>query len=91
MWALCFGSVLLSIIQVAIGDDLFIYPTAPGPSDNFVADLAWSLGSVQNIQWTTTQDSYYIALFQQSINPASGQQLQTIYGMFSRHVCGLLS
>jgi hypothetical protein len=91
MWALGFGSVLLSVIRVAVADDLFIYPTAPGPDNNFVADLAWSLGSVQNIQWTTTKDSYSIALFEQNVNNASAGQIQTIYSMFPPHARGFLS
>lgn len=88
MWCLYVGSfLLLRLTRVAVAQlvtNLFIYPTPPGPSNNFVADEVWPIGSVQNIQWTTNQTVYSIALFHQSIDPASGQQLETIYCMFSR-------
>lgn len=71
---------ILAILGATADDNnLFIFPTAPGPSNNFVANEAWPEGSTQTIQWTTTLDSYYIALFQQSIDPPSGEQLETIY------------
>ena len=82
MWLASLCAIVLSFARVIVGqnsDNLFIVPTAPGPSDSFIADLSWTLGSIQNIQWTTTLDSYEIDLFQQSIDPASGTQLQTIY------------
>lgn len=82
MWFTSLCAIVLSFARVNVGDNsenVFILPTAPGPSNNFVADLSWPLGSTQKIQWSTTLDEYYIALFQQSINPASGNQLQTIY------------
>ena len=75
-------AIVLSFARLNVGDDsdnLFIFPTAPGPNANFVADLSWTLGSTQKIQWTTTLDSYYIALWQQTIDVYSGQQLMTIY------------
>ena len=73
---------MLSFARISVGDsttNLFIFPTAPGPNENYVADLSWTLGSTQKIQWTTTIDSYYIALYQQALGQDSGQQLQTIY------------
>lgn len=82
MWLASLCAIVLSFARVNVGDsseNLFIFPTAPGPSNNFVADLSWTLGSSQKIQWSTSLDTYYIALFQQSIVPASGNQLQTIY------------
>ena len=75
-------AIVLSFARVNVGDisnNLFIFPTAPGPSNNFVADLSWALGSTQKIQWSTSVDSYYIALFQQATNPASGNSVHTIY------------
>ncbi|KAH7062607.1 hypothetical protein B0J12DRAFT_724609 [Macrophomina phaseolina] len=74
---------LLSLVCAAIADDdnLWIYPTEPGPSNNFVANPSFTLGSKQTIEWTTTLDSYYIALFQQQIDPASGIQIETIYSV----------
>lgn len=79
--ALCV--ILIGFARAPAGDDdnLFIFPTAPGPSNNFVANLAFTLGSTQRIQWATTIESYYIALFQQEIDPPSGRQLETIYSM----------
>ena len=77
-------AVVLSFARIAFADDLFIYPTAPGPNNNFVADLLWPVGSTQKIQWSTTISSYYIALFQQHVEASSGQQLQTIYSMGAR-------
>ncbi|KAF6238112.1 hypothetical protein HO173_003746 [Letharia columbiana] len=85
MWLASLCAIVLSFARVNVGDDssnLFILPTAPGPSNNFVANSSWTLGSTQKIQWSTTiNSSYYIALFQQSINPASGLPLQTIYNV----------
>ena len=75
-------AVVLSFARINVGDssdNLFIFPTAPGPNENFVADLSFTLGSTQKIQWTTTLDSYYICLWQQAIGVSSGQQLMTIY------------
>ena len=82
MWVASLCAIVLSLARVNVGDNsdnLFIFPTAPGPNNNFVADLSWTLGSTQDIQWSTNFDSYYIALFQQINDPASGIQLRTIY------------
>lgn len=82
MWLLFLFATVLSFIRISVGDNLFIYPTAPGPNRNYVANLLWTLGSTQKIQWTTTIDSYYyIALYQQNISEDSGQQIETITGM----------
>lgn len=66
-------------INVADGDNLFIFPNAPGPGQNYVGDLSWSIGSSQKIQWTTTIDSYNITLWQQSMEWNSAQALASIY------------
>lgn len=85
MWLASWGIILLSIVRLSVGDsnedNLFIFPTAPGPSNQFVANLRFPLGSTQNIQWTTLLGFYSIALFQQNIDPPSGRQLDTIYRM----------
>ena len=82
MWLTSLCAIVLSLARVNVGDNpdnVFIFPTAPGPSNNFVADISWTLGSTQKIQWTTTVDSYYIALFQQNIDAVAGRQIQTVY------------
>lgn len=41
MWKTHWAIILLSLLVrriVADDDNMFIYPTAPGPSDNFIAD-----------------------------------------------------
>ena len=76
--------VVLSLARINVGQDpsnLFIFPTAPGPSNNYVADLSFTLGSTQKIQWTTTLETYHITLLQQAIGPTSGNELMTIYSM----------
>lgn len=82
MWFVFLFSVVLSFARINVGDDtdnLFISPPSPGPNENYTANLQWTLGSTQNIQWTTTLDSYYIALFQQASDVASGGQLMTLH------------
>lgn len=87
MWLASLCAIVLSFARVNVGDNsynnsynLFILPTAPGPINNYVADLSWTLGSTQKIQWSTTVNSYYIALFQQGFHPVPGTpKLQTIY------------
>lgn len=61
--------------------DIFVYPTAPGPSNNFVGNEVWANGSMQTIQWVTNQTDYYIALYQQHTDPPSGIEVQSIYCM----------
>ncbi len=81
MWLLSLFAIVLSFARVIVGDSpsLFIFPTAPGPSTNFVGDLSWILGSIQKIQWTTTIDSYQIYLWQQAIDQATAWRLESIY------------
>jgi len=82
MWLASLCAIVLSFARVNLGDNsdnLFILPTAPGPGSNFVADLLWTLGSTQKIQWSTTIDSYNITLLQQVMDPASGLPLKTLY------------
>lgn len=52
MWLLSPFVIVLSFarINVADGDNLFIFPNAPGPNHNYIGDLSWSIGSSQNIQ-----------------------------------------
>ena len=81
MWLLSLFFIVLSFarINVADGDNLFIFPTAPGPDQTYVGDLSWSIGSSQKIQWITTIDSYNITLWQQSLELNSAQGLASIY------------
>lgn len=82
MWLASLCAIVLSFARVIFGqdsDNIFIYPSVAGPSDDFFGDISWAIGSTQNIQWNTTVNSYTIALFQQTIDPASGNQIQTIY------------
>jgi len=82
MWLTFLDAVVLSFARAnvdIVSNNLFVLPTAPGPCSNPVADLLWTLGSTQKIQWSTIVDSHYIALFQQAIDPASGHQLMTTY------------
>ena len=84
MWLVSLFVVVLSLARINVGEDtdnLFIFPTAPGPNNNFVADLSFTLGSTQKIQWSTTLETYHISLFQQAISPSSGNELMSIYGM----------
>lgn len=87
MWHALLGPFLLRVTRAASTDDLFIVPTAPGPQLNYVANFVWSLDSVQNIQWTTTLDSYFIALYQQSLNVTSAKQIETIFSPCSTMHC----
>lgn len=82
MWLVTLLAIVLSVAQIKVGDNLdneFIFPAAHGLNNNFIADLSWTLGSTQKIQWTTTLDLYRISLFQQDINASSGNELMTIY------------
>ena len=82
MWLAFLFTAILIVAPFSVeedADNLFIFPTAPGPSDNFVADLSWPLASTQKVQWSTNYTGYYIALFQQSISSSAGNQLPTIY------------
>lgn len=73
--------IVLSFARINVADNynLFILPTAPGPDQTYVADLSWSIGSSQTIQWATTIDSYNITLWQQSLKLSSAQALASIY------------
>ncbi|KAK0654299.1 hypothetical protein DIS24_g5357 [Lasiodiplodia hormozganensis] len=75
------GLILFSLVFAVLADDdnLWIYPTEPGPSNNFVANPAFTLGSKQTIEWTTTLNFYSVALFQQQIDLESGIEIETIY------------
>ena len=72
-------SLFMGLARFTIAENFWILPPEPGPSNCFVADLVWTIGSVQNIQWTTNLAGYDVALFQQSINPAFGIQIETIF------------
>ena len=79
MWLVSLFAIVLSFIRIGAGDDLFIFPTAPGPNELYVADLLWTVGSTQEIQWVTSSESYDIVLWQQAIGQDFGRQLNTIY------------
>ena len=79
MWFLSLFVIVLSFARINLADNLFIFPTAPGPDQTFVGDLSWSIGSSQKIQWTTTADSYNITLWQQNLTLNSAQGLASIY------------
>ena len=72
-------AVVLSFARIIVGDFLFIFPTEPGPNADFAADLSFTLGSTQKIEWNTTLESYHIDLYQQIISGDATQQLMTIY------------
>ena len=80
-WAYSFA-ILLNLVSVLVGDspdDSFISPPTMGTNGIFVANLVWSLGATQKIQWTTTLDSYNISLWQQAIDQSAGTWLATLY------------
>ena len=79
MWLLSLFVIVLSFARINVADNVFIFPNAPGPGQNYVGDLSWSIGSSQKIQWTTTIDSYNITLWQQSLELNSAQALASIY------------
>lgn len=80
MWLLSLFVIVLSFARINVADDnLFIVPNAPGPNQDYVRDLPWSIGSSQKIQWTTTINSYNITLWQQSLELSSAQGLASIY------------
>ena len=81
MWLISLFAIVLSLIRISVGDEsnVFIFPTAPGPNDNYVGDLSWTLGSTQKIQWVTTLDSYNIYLFQQDTGSGNMKQGSSIY------------
>ena len=58
--------------------NIFILPTAPGPSDSFVGNLVWPLDSIQTVQWTTTLDSYHIDLHH--VHPGGPEDVKMVYG-----------
>ena len=79
MWLLSLFVVVLGFARINVADNVFIYPNAPGPGQNYVGDLSWSVGSSQKIQWTTTIGSYNITLWQQSLQRNAAQGLASIY------------
>lgn len=76
-------TVALILVHQSLADDhnnnIFIYPTAPGPSNNYVANLVFSLGSIQKIQWIANISSYSVVLYQQYLNSSAGP-IETISG-----------
>ncbi|KAF2088230.1 hypothetical protein K490DRAFT_64907 [Saccharata proteae CBS 121410] len=80
MWNAYLVSVVLSYgTAVSASSNYFNYPTAPGSSGNFLADLSWELGSSQTITWTTSLDEYSMYLYHQKTNPDSGIEVKQIY------------
>ncbi|MDI1488755.1 MAG: hypothetical protein OHK93_008031 [Ramalina farinacea] len=64
-------------------NDGFLVPGPTGPDKDFSADLTWTLGSLQVIQWSTNLDSYDINLYQQGTDPPPDHQPGTIYSVGS--------
>ena len=83
MWLLSPFVIVLTFARIdfadSVFDNVFIFPNAPGPGQNYVGDLSWSIGSSQKIQWTTTIDSYNITLWQQNLEVNAAQDLASIY------------
>ena len=79
MWLLSLCVIVLSFALINVADNVFIFPNAPGPDQNYVGDLSWSIGSSQKIQWTITVDSYNITLWQQNLKIGAAQGLASIY------------
>lgn len=46
-------------------NNIFNFPGPAGPTDNFAADLVWSVGSTENIEFLTTLNDWNIILAQQ--------------------------
>lgn len=54
-------------------DNIFIVPGPPGPFNNFIGNLNWTIGSTQELEWTTVLESYYeIEIWQQWPEPNAG-------------------
>ena len=86
--------LLLAYACINVGgdsDNQFIFPTAPGPGENFVANLVWTLGSTQKIQYTTNIESYHIALYHQQMDAHAADELGTIHRMLDGENLHLLS
>ena len=64
MWLISLFVIELSFALISVTDNVFIFPNPPGPGQNYVGDLSWSVGSSQKIQWTRTIDSYNMTLWQ---------------------------
>ena len=79
MWLLSLFVIVLSFACINNADNLFIFPNAPGPGQNYVGDLSWPIGSSQKIQWTSNIESYNITLWQQNLEANTAQGLASIY------------
>ncbi|KAK4494105.1 hypothetical protein PRZ48_014403 [Zasmidium cellare] len=84
MWLHFLAFTFLAVLQnvaayVAPNNNVFIFPPASGPSLNYVGNLAWSLGTTQKVEWTTTLTSYDMELWQQGIDPGIGYSLGTVF------------
>ncbi|KAF2101186.1 hypothetical protein NA57DRAFT_53163 [Rhizodiscina lignyota] len=56
----------LALLVRADDDNQFVVPAAPGPTSNgFAADLVWTTGDNETVQWTTASESYRVELWQQ--------------------------
>lgn len=62
----------------------FIFPIGGGYTNYYRDDPIWSIGSVQEIQWTTTYPVYDIVLYQQDLNKAAAYPASVIYSMSTR-------
>ncbi|ORY03127.1 hypothetical protein BCR34DRAFT_573670 [Clohesyomyces aquaticus] len=73
--------VLGVFITCAISETgpLFIFPTAPGPTSNYGANLVFPLGSKQVIQWQTTMKKYDMELWHQDDARGEAHMIETVY------------
>jgi len=86
MRSLLYVILILSLLGVVLAldeDNIFIYPTGPGPAQNYVANEVWTLGDVKTIQWTTTYSSYYITLMQEITSTEAVVYSQNIYSTWN--------
>ncbi|MCJ1350622.1 MAG: hypothetical protein MMC33_000603 [Icmadophila ericetorum] len=68
--------------MVDAGDDLqdyFINPPAAGPGQNYSANVVFTLGQTQDIQWVTVYNNYTISLWQQNLQEASAAEGVAIF------------
>ena len=72
IWLTFFSSIVLNFAPVSVAyipDGGFDFPPGYAFNHNFTANLLWTLGSTQKIQWTTNIDAYSIALYQENLDP----------------------
>ena len=83
MWLASLYTIVFNFARVngAGTDNIFVWPVLAVPYDIFVGNLLWPLGSKQTVEWSTTLDSYSIALYHESVDPHLSTLLRIIYSM----------